>query len=182
MDDKQILDLLWKRSERAIQALMSRFGALLNRICMNILGDPQDAQECVNDTYMAIWNAIPPKRPEPLSPFVCRTGKNIALNRLRSNTSQKRNSQYDLSLEELEPYLGITVVDDAVSAQQLGRLIDHFLESISSDNRVIFLRRYWFGDSIKDIARQMGKTENAVSVRLNRTREQLRAYLQKEGY
>lgn len=182
MDDKQILDLLWERSERAIQALMSRFGALLNRICMNILGDPQDAQECVNDTYMAIWNAIPPKRPEPLSPFVCRTGKNIALNRLRSNTAKKRNSQYNLSLEELEPYLGTAALDDTVSAQQLGRLIERFLESIKTNNRMIFLRRYWFGDSVKDIAVQMGMTENAVSVRLSRTREQLRAYLQNEGY
>ena len=182
MEDHAIIELYWQRQESAIQETAVKYGTFLSGLSWNILRSHADAEECVNDTYMAIWNAIPPKRPEPLSPFVCRTGKNIALNRLRSNTAQKRNSQYDLSLEELEPYLGITVVDDAVSAQQLGRLIDHFLESISSDNRVIFLRRYWFGDSIKDIARQMGKTENAVSVRLNRTREQLRAYLQQQGY
>ena len=90
MDDKKILDLLWQRSEQAIEALTERFGALLHRICMNILGDPLDAQECVSDTYLAVWNAIPPKKPNPLSPFVCRTGKNIALNRLRSNTAKKR--------------------------------------------------------------------------------------------
>ena len=182
MDDKTILDLLWQRSEQAIDALMERFGALLNRICMNILGNTQDAQECVSDTYLAVWNAIPPKRPQPLSPFVCRTGKNIALNRLRSNTAQKRNSQYDLSLEELEPYLGTAALDETVSARELGELINGFLKTVKQDNRNIFLRRYWFGDSVITIASEMGMTENAVSVRLNRTREQLRDYLQKEGY
>lgn len=182
MEDKQILDLLWQRSEQAIDALIGRFGSLLQRICMNILGDPQDAQECVNDTYMAVWNAIPPKKPNPLTPFVCRTGKNIALNRLRRNTAQKRNSQYDLSLEELEPYLGTAAVDETLDARELGQLVDRFLGSVKRDNRVIFLRRYWFGDSVTSIAQEMGMTENAVSVRLNRTREQLRTYLQKAGY
>lgn len=182
MEDKQILDLLWQRSEQAIDALIGRFGSLLHRICMNILGDPQDAQECVNDTYMAVWNAIPPKRPNPLTPFVCRTGKNIALNRLRRNTAQKRNSQYDLSLDELEPYLGTAAVDETLDARELGQLVDRFLGSVKRDNRVIFLRRYWFGDSVTSIAQEMGMTENAVSVRLNRTREQLRTYLQKAGY
>ena len=182
MEDKQILDLLWQRSEQAIDALIGRFGNLLQRICMNILGDPQDAQECVSDTYMAVWNAIPPKRPDPLTPFICRTGKNIALNRLRSNTAQKRNSQYDLSLEELEPYLGTAAVDETLDARELGQLVDRFLGSVKRDNRIIFLRRYWFGDSVTSIAQEMGMTENAVSVRLSRTRDQLRTYLQKAGY
>lgn len=182
MDDKKILDLLWQRSEQAIDALMERFGTLLQRICMNILGDPQDAQECVSDTYMAVWNAIPPKKPNPLSPFVCRTGKNIALNRLRSLTAQKRNSQYDLSLEELEPYLGTAALDEAISARELGELLNKFLKTVKRDSRNMFLRRYWFGDSVTDIASDMGMTENAVSVRLSRTRDQLRAYLQKAGY
>lgn len=182
MDDKTILDLLWQRSEQAIGALMTRFGAPLHRICMNILGDAQDAQECVSDTYLAVWNAIPPKRPEPLSPYVCRVGKNIAIKRLRSNTAQKRNSQHDLSLEELEPYLGAAALDETLSAQELGRLINAFLDTVKRDNRILFLRRYWFGDSIAAIAQDLGMTENAVSVRLSRIRDQLRAYLQKAGY
>lgn len=182
MDDKKIIDLLWQRSEQAIDALMARFGALLHRICLNILGDPLDAQECVSDTYMAVWNAIPPKKPNPLSPFVCRTGKNIALNRLRSNTAQKRNSQYDLSLDELEPYLGTAALDETLSARELGELLNKFLKTVKRDSRNMFLRRYWFGDSVTDIARDMGMTENAVSVRLSRTRDQLRTYLQKSGY
>ena len=182
MDDKRILDLLWQRSEQAITALMDRFGSLLHRICMNILDDPQDAQECVSDTYMALWNAIPPKRPPPLTPFVCRIGKNIALNRLRSLTAQKRDSRYDLSLEELEPYLGNAALDEAVSARELGELLNKFLKTVKRENRNIFLRRYWFGDSVADIAADMGMTENAVSVRLSRTRDQLRTYLQKAGY
>ena len=182
MEDKKILDLLWKRSEQAIEALTERFGTLLHRICMNILNNYYDAQECVSDTYMAVWNAIPPKRPQPLSPFVCRTGKNIALNRLRGNTALKRDSRYDLSLEELEPYLGNAALDEAVSARELGDLLNKFLKSIKRENRNMFLRRYWFGDSVTDIAADMGMTENAVSVRLSRTREQLRAYLQEAGY
>ena len=182
MEDKKILDLLWKRSEQAINALMNRFDTLLQRLCTNILNDHLDAQECVNDTYMALWNAIPPKRPEPLTPFVCRTGKNIALKRLRSNTAQKRRSQYDLSLEELEPYLGTAALDEAVSARELGEMLNKFLKTIKRDSRNMFLRRYWFGDSVTDIAASMGMTENAVSVRLSRTRDQLRAYLQEAGY
>ena len=178
MDDQQILDLLWERSERAIQALMSRFGALLNRICMNILGDPQDAQECVNDTYMAIWNAIPPKRPEPLSPFVCRTGKNIALNRLRSNTAQKR-SGYEVSLDELAGCIPAPCTEDGMV---LGKAMDAWLDTLNTDNRAIFLRRYWFGDSVQDIAAAFRMKENAVSVRLSRLRDSLKAYLIKEGY
>lgn len=182
MDDQRILDLLWARSEDAIAALADRFGGLLNTICMNILCNPQDAQECVSDTYLALWNTIPPKRPLPLSPYVCRIGRNIALNRLRSLTAQKRNSRYDVSLEELEPYLGTAALDDAVTARELGQLIDRFLQGIRKESRVIFLRRYWFGDSVADIAKRTGLTQNAVSVRLSRTREQLRAFLQNEGY
>lgn len=181
MDDSTIIDLLFQRAEGAIDALANRFGGQLRRIAANILSSPQDAEECVADTYLAVWNAIPPQRPAALGGFVCKVGRNIALNRLRSNLAQKRNSRYDLSLEELAGCLPGPGLEDTLNSRELGRAIDSFLDTLSRENRVIFLRRYWFGDSVKDIARISGLSENLVSVRLNRIREKLRHYLIKEG-
>ncbi len=180
MEDSKILMLLWNRAETAIDALQRTYGRLLYRISLNILGIPQDAQECVNDTYLAIWNAIPPRRPEPLSPFVCRVGRNLALKRLRSDMAQKRCSKYDISLEELSAAIPGPSLEDAVSAKALGQAIDCFLSLQSQENRNLFLRRYWFGDSVKDAAALLGITPNAASVRLNRMRQELKDHLIKE--
>ncbi len=178
---EKILELLWKRSELALTGMAQVFGPRLYRTAMNILGIPEDAEEAVSDTYFAVWNAVPPERPEPLAPYVYRTGRNIALNRLRARTAQKR-SGYTLSLEELEN--GITGPDlwQRLDARELGRALDAFLDTLSRENRVIFLRRYWFGDAVRDIAKALGMTENAVSVRLSRTRDKLKAYLTEEGF
>ena len=181
MEDKQILELLWSRASTAIDALARRFGKGLYRIAMNILEDHHDAEETVNDTYLALWNAIPPQRPDPLAGFVYRTGRNTALNRLRQNTAQKRCSQYDLSLDELARSIPGSYLDEALDARELGRAIDRFLDTLSHQNRVIFLRRYWFGDRVKELARAQGLTENSLSVRLTRLRAQLKDYLIKEG-
>ena len=178
---EKILELLWQRSEQSIPALSKRFGRRLYLTAMNILGIHQDAEECVNDTYLALWNAIPPKKPEPLAPFVYKTGRNIALNRLRANTAQKR-SGYDVPLQELEGCIAGPDLWETLDARALGRAIDGFLDTVSRESRVIFLRRYWFGDSVKEIAKALGMSENAVSVRLNRSRSQLREYLTKEGF
>lgn len=178
MEDHQILDLLWQRSEGAVSALAQKFGKLLHRMAMNLLGSPQDAEECVNDTYLAVWNSIPPNRPEPLRPYVCRIGRNIALNRLRGNCAQKR-SGYEVSLDELAGCISAPRIEDG---RALGQAIDAYLDTLNKDNRVIFLRRYWFGDTVKDIAKAFGMTENAVFVRLSRIRDGLKEYLIKEGY
>lgn len=181
MQDGDIISLLWSRAEDAIAALAARFGRRLHQTARNILGQERDAEECVNDTYLALWNAIPPRRPEPLAPYVYRTGRNIALNRLRADTAQKRDSGYDVSLDELAECVPGCSMEDALDAKLLGQAIDRFLDTQSSRTRRLFLRRYWFGDSVKDIAAAMGMQPNAVSVRLNRTRQELRAYLMKEG-
>lgn len=181
MDDSRIIDLLFQRAEGAIDALKTRFGAQLYRIASNILPSPQDAEECVADTYLAVWNAIPPQRPDPLAGFVCKVGRNIALNRLRSNQAQKRDSSYDLSLDELAGCIPGPGLEETLDSRELGRAIDRFLDTLSKENRVIFLRRYWFGDSVKDIAKFSGLSENLVSVRLNRIRDKLKHYLIKEG-
>ena len=178
---ENILELLWQRSEQAISALARQFGSRLYGMAKNILSSHQDAEECVNDTYWAIWNVIPPKRPEPLAPFVYRTGRNIALNRLRANTALKR-SAYEMSLDELSGCIAGPDLWETVDARELGRQINAFLSTVSRENRVIFLRRYWFGDSVKDIAADLQLTENTVSVRLNRLRDKLRSHLSQEGF
>lgn len=182
MEDSKILSMLWDRAEGAIEALAREFGKRLLNTAQNILNSQQDAEECVNDTYWAVWNRIPPLRPEPLAGFVYKTGRNIALKRLRDQSAQKRNSSYDLSLDELAGAIGEADLLERLEARELGQAIDRFLSQVTPDSRVIFLRRYWFGDSVKEIARATGRTENAVSVRLSRLREQLRTYLKQEGF
>lgn len=175
MDDHDILSLLWQRSERAIPALADHFGAHLYHTAMNLLGNPRDAEECVNDTYLAVWNAIPPAQPEHLSAYVYRTARNIALNKLRSNQKNARV----LSLDELEGCIPAPCLEDG---RLLGQAIDRWLSTQSATNRAIFLRRYWFGDYTSVIAIDLDMTENAVYVRLSRMRAQLKDYLMKEGY
>lgn len=182
MDDKQIIALFFRRSEEAIGALAARYGALLQHVAVNILGNALDAQECVNDSYLALWDRIPPQEPSPLRAYACRVTRNIALTRRRDDHADRRNSQYDLSLEELSACIAGPGLDEQLDARQLGRAIDAFLDTISRENRIIFLRRHWFGDSVGDIAARMGLKENTVSVRLSRTRSLLRAYLVQEGY
>lgn len=178
MEDREIIALLWQRAQNAIGALAERFGKQLYRTAMNLLDNPRDAEECVNDTYLAVWNAIPPNRPEPLPPYVYRIGRNIALNRLRSNTAQKRGG-YELSLEELVGCIPAPCLEDG---RALGLAMDAWLSTLNKENRAMFLRRYWFGDSVKDISTAFHMTENAASVRLSRIRNGLKDYLIKEGY
>ena len=182
MDDKHIIRLLFDRSEQALAILALKFGPRLLLTARNILGDNRDAEECVSDTYLAIWNAIPPKQPDPLAGFVFKTGRNLALKQLRHNTAGKRNSHYDLSLEELAGCISGNSLDEALSARDLGLALDRFLTTLPRDSRVMFLRRYWFGDTVVQIAESLGYSENAVSVRLNRCRSKLRTYLEQEGY
>ncbi len=183
MEDKKIIELLWERVEAALDAIAKKFGKRLLRTAMNILGNPQDAEEAVNDTYMALWNAIPPERPDPFAGYVHKTGRNVALKKYRFLTAQKRNTQYDLSLEELAGILPGPSFEELVDARELGRAIDRFLDTVSKENRVLFLRRYWFGDSVKSLARAMELSENTTAVRLSRLREQLKQYLKdKEGF
>jgi len=182
MEDKKIIQLLFARAENAISELAARFGRQLHRIAYNILENPLDAEECTNDTYLALWNAIPPVSPDPLAPYVYRTGRNTALKRLHRDTAKKRDSRYDVSLEELNGCLPGEDMEQTMDARELGRTIDRFLDTTSKENRYIFLRRYWFGDSVTEIAKELHMQENTVYVRLNRIRNSLKDYLKKEGY
>lgn len=181
MDDNKIIQLFFARMDSAISALSKKYGTRLQRTALNILGDPQDAEEAVNDTYLALWNKIPPERPDPLGVYVCRVVRNIALKQLRTSTAQKRNNHYDLSLEELTESLSGGTLEETLDTRILGDAINHFLDTLQTEQRVLFVRRYWFGDSIRGIARDLGLTENATTVRLHRLRTQLKDYLYKEG-
>lgn len=181
MEDREIISLFFERSERAIRELSEKYGRLIFCIASNILGNWEDADECVSDTYLGVWNDIPPQEPNPLIAFVCRIARNIALKKYRANTAQKRDFSRELPLAELENCLFSPSAEEICSTRELGRAIDRFLDTVDEESRIIFLRRYWFSDAVGDIADLLDMTENNVSVKLSRTRNKLRKYLQKEG-
>ena len=182
-DDETILALFLVRSEQAIEALRQVYGAACRHLAMNILRSERDAEECVDDAYLAAWNAIPPQHPEKLGAWLLRVVRNQALRRLRANTAQKRGSCYDAALDELADALSTSdTPEDALDAKELAALIDRFLDELDPTSRVIFMRRYWYSDPVEEIARALGMSRGAVSVRLHRLRKKLRELLLKEGY
>ncbi len=177
MDDSAIIELFYARSEQAICELDQKYGRVCRKLSYNILNNLQDAEECVNDTYLGAWNAIPPARPNPLLSYLCRIVRNLSLMRYHANTAAKRNGNYDVVLEELENCLAsMDSVEADMEEKELIRRIEDFLETLSVENRVIFMRRYWFSDSYAEIAQRTGLSEKNVSVRLTRLRKQLRRY------
>ena len=181
MDDKKIIALLWDRAEGAIDALQAKFGKRLQQTARNILGDDRDAEEAVSDTYLAIWNAIPPERPDPLSAYIYKVGKNTALKHLRTRSAEKRSGNYEFSLDELSEVIPGDTLEAQMDAQALGDAINAFLDTLPKEDRVLFVRRYWFGDSVPELAAQRMTAQNTISVRLHRIRNKLKDYLYKEG-
>ena len=183
MDDRKIIALFFARSEQAITELSDKYGKLCKMIAGNILGDSLDAEECVNDTYLAAWNTIPPQKPNPLRTYLCKIARNIAVTRYHANTAQKRNSHYDIALDELEACLfSADNAESHVLAKELSHLLDRFLLDLDKRSRVMFIRRYWYADPVSKIAEDFGMRPNSVSVQLSRTRTKLRKFLIKEGY
>lgn len=177
MDDKQIICLFFERSEQAITELSQKYGDLCMKIARSILNDPQDAEECVNDAWLGAWNSIPPQSPDPLRAYVCRIARNCALKRLRANSALKRGSRFQVSLSELEDCIPDNSLDEQLSAGELSAQINAFLAGLSRDDRVMFVKRYWFAETIAEIADGFGITESNASVRLSRIRGRLRKYL-----
>ena len=182
MEEKKLLALLFDRSETAVTQLQAAYGPTLYKIALNILSNPQDAEEAVSDTYLALWNTIPPEHPDPLSAYAYRTGRNIALKKLRHRSAQKRQNDYDLSLDELADFLPGDDLEQTLDARELGNAINRFLDALPKTSRVLFMRRYWFGEDLKALSKTLGMTQNAATVRLSRIRQQLKHYLYKEGY
>lgn len=183
MDDNAIIELFFDRSEQAVRALDDKYGKVCHSLAYGILRSRQDAEECVNDAYLGAWNAIPPARPQPLLPFVCRIVRNLSLTRYHADRAAKRGGgSCDLALEELEGCLASPrTVEGDMEEQELVQMIEDFLDTLSQENRVLFMRRYWFSDSYGEIAARTGLSDKNVSVRLTRIRAKLRRYVQERG-
>ena len=177
--DEEILDLFFARSEQGIRELDNKYGRLCRRLSCSIVGSEQDAEECVNDAYLGAWNAIPPSRPSPLLSYIAKIVRNVSLNAYWKKAAAKRNSRYTVALEELETcFADSKTVETEIEAREFARILGAFLDTLSLENRVIFLRRYWFADGYREIAALVGLSEKAVSVRLTRIRGKMRRYLQ----
>lgn len=178
IEDEKIIDLFFNRSEKAIQELDIKYGKVCHKLSYNILNNKQDAEECVNDAYLGAWNAIPPTRPNPLLSYIVKIVRNISLKIYWRKEAAKRSSHYTIALEEIEACIADQkTVEDEIEARELARIIEDFLDTLTVENRVIFMRRYWFSDSYKDIAELVGLSEKNISVRLTRIREKMKQYL-----
>ena len=181
MDDTQIIELFFARNEQAIKETDAKYGKLCFSVANRILENNEDSEECVNDTYLNAWNKIPPTRPNHFSAFLCKITRLISLKKLEFSSALKRTSAVIVSFEELEGVLQDPKISPATDAEDLGKLISSFLRREKEDARNIFLRKYFFCDSVSEIAERYRLNENTVKSMLFRTRNRLREYLRKEG-
>lgn len=184
MDDEKIVRLYFERDERAILETTSKYGNYCFAIAKNILGNREDAEECVNDAYLNTWNSIPPNRPKMLSAFLGKIVRNLAFNRYKHNAAEKRGGgELPLVLDELVDF--VSDRDDVAASyeqKELVAAINDFLGALPEDKRNIFVCRYWYTDSVADIATRQGMTAPAVSMILKRLRTKLHNYLMERGY
>ena len=182
IEDEKIIELFFERSEQAIRELDSKYGKVCHTLSYNIVNNRQDAEECVNDAYMGAWNAIPPAKPNPLQAYICKIVRNLSLKRYYQKKAAKRSSAFEISMQELEEYLSApNTVESEMEAKELARIIESFLDTLSEENCIIFLRRYWFFDTYTEISKRVGLSEKNVSVRLTRIRKQMKDYLMERG-
>ncbi len=182
MDDRQIVELFFERSEEAVRETEAKYGRLCFRIARNILGRDADAEECVNDAYLCLWNAIPPQRPDNLAAYVSKIVRNLSLKRLRFESALKRDAHAEVPLAELEDLLPDRLAQSEMDDRQLGKQISAFLWQEPESSRNVFIRKYFFFDSVHEIAERYSFSESKVKSMLFRTRSRLRNHLLKEGY
>jgi len=177
LDDKRIIELYFARIETAIDETSEKYGALFRRIAMNILEDPLDAEECENDTYLSLWNSIPPNNPANLSAYGAKIARNHALRRLEYQNAQKRNAVL-MPMDEL-----CAIADDSDSRppEEIARLISEFLRGVSSDERRVFVRHYFALASLETVSAETGFSVGKIKSMLFRIRKRLRIYLNEEG-
>ena len=180
MEDTEIIDLYWQRDQRAIDETHGKYGGFLAGIAWNILRSHSDAEECGNDTFLRTWNAIPPARPSAFRAWRGRIVRNLSMKKLRANSALKRSSRFEVSLSELEDCISANSLDEQLAAGELSAQINAFLAALRRDDRVMFVRRYWFAQPLSEIADAFGTTENNVSVRLGRIRRKLHTYLERK--
>lgn len=176
-----IIELYFERDEKAIQETDKKYGRLCFNVAINILGDDEDSEECVHDTYLSIWNKIPPTRPNNFKAFICKITRNLSLKRLNYNKAIKRTPESLVSFTELECVLPDNSIISNIENAEIGKLISEFLMHEKPDARAVFIRKYWFFDSIGDIATRYSFSESKVKNMLYHSRNRLREYLRKEG-
>lgn len=181
MEDKQIIELYWNRNEEAISCTDATYGKKLFRLANQILYISEDAEECVEDTYMNAWNAIPPNRPKYLYAFLAKICRNCAFGILDRNGAQKRSAEVVTLTQEMEMCIPDQRQQSALEGEALGQVLTDFLTTLTRENRLLFMRRYWYLDTIEEIAKRYGMSHSKVKTRLFRTREKLRIFLEKEG-
>ena len=181
VEDKKIIDLYWARKEDAIAETEAAYGHALYTLADRILHDPQDAGESVNDTYFKAWETIPPQRPNYFFAYLAKICRHFALGRLDWKTAAKRKAEVIALTWEMEQCIPDESRERELERKELGHLLNQFLAQLSEENRRIFLRRYWYADTIAQIAERYGISESKVKTQLHRTRKKLRTYLAKEG-
>lgn len=181
MEDARIIALFFARAEEAISALIEKYGRLVRRIALNVLKNDADAEEIQSDTALAVWDSVPPNKPDPLQAYVCRIARNLALDRYRYNSAAKR-SGCDVLLSEIGEIVSDTAgAEDESMAALVASSVSDFLRTRSADERKLFVRRYFYGDAVDEIARALGMTPNAASVKLHRMRARLKLFLEEKG-
>lgn len=181
MTDDQIIDLYWSRNEQAITYTDHAYGHKLQNVAGHILMKYEDAQECVNDTYLKTWNSIPPQRPTYFFAFLAKICRHLAFGKLDWDKAQKRRAEVVTLSEEMQLCIPDRGWERRLEAQEIGHLLNEFLAVTPEESRVIFLRRYWYGDSVAEIAQRLDIGQSKVKTSLHRTRAKLKSFLEKEG-
>lgn len=184
VNDREIVSLFLERDEQVLALVKQKYEKLLYSVSYNILQSECDAEECVADTITRLWQTIPPNEPENMAAYAIRIVKNLSLNKLRFSSAEKRaGDTYSLVLDELSEIIPSDEnIEAYVDAKELGRLLNRFLEKLSPEYRVIFVKRYWLFRSVDEISTELGITTTKVTTSLHRTRKKLKDYLKKEGY
>lgn len=182
MEDKTIIDLYFQRSQRAIAETSAKYGGYCATVASNVLGCPEDTEEVVNDTWLAAWNDIPPSRPDCLRAYLGRLTRNLAISRYRVFHAKKRYAGMETLLSELEEVLpGEMSPETELEGKELARLLQDWVDGLEPEERRLFVRRYWHGVPVKQLAEETGITQNAMTQRLMRLRRSLRVRLEQEG-
>ena len=179
--DDEIIELYWKRDPKAIEETQTHYGEKLGRLSFGILENREDAQECVNDTYLRTWNSIPPTRPQFLFAYLAKICRFLCFDVLDHKNAQKRSALVVELTHEMQQCIPDSRNEDKVQGEQIGQNITAFLRTQSKQDRLLFMKRYWYGVSIKDLAQQMQISESSAKVRLHRIRGRLKKYLESEG-
>jgi len=182
MEDASIIELYVQRNQRAIEETAAKYGGYCSTVASNLLGCPEDTEEIVNDTWLAAWNDIPPSQPSCLRLYLGRLTRNLAISRFRFVRSKKRCAGMESLLSELEEVIpGGTSPEEALAGKELAFCLQNWVDSLEREERQLFVRRYWHGLSVKQLAQEAGISQNAMTLRLSRLRRSLRARLEQEG-